>query len=135
MSTAYPITLSLREVGHDKPVIQAHQSSMASIAAESKATISVNNGVVDGVETIPKTHSLPGSRGSFSWLNWKRISEVLVLSCVIIAVWGPFLVPTILYAFPPLQVSYYPQLCIHLMINGSMIVPCLFMPGHDCSVG
>ena len=106
---------------------------MASIAAESISleAISVYNGVVDGVETIPKTltsHSLPGSRGSFSWLNWKRISEVLVLSCVIIAVWGPFLVPTILlYALPPLQVSYYPQPCIHLMVDGSMIVPYSFM--------
>ena len=86
---------------------------MASIAAESKATTSVDNGVAGGVETIPNTltsHSLLGSRGSLSsWLtlNWKRILEVVVLSCVIVAVWCPFLVPTIVYARPPLRVGYY----------------------------
>ena len=88
---------------------------MASTAAESKATSaipSVSNGVASGVETIPKiltSQSLVrrGSSSSASWLNWKRILEVVVLSCVIIAVWGLFSVPTIVYALPPLQVSYY----------------------------
>ena len=33
-----------------------------------------------------------------------RILEIVVLSCIIIADWGLFLVPTIVYALPPLQV-------------------------------
>ena len=31
--------------------------------------------------------------------------EVVVLSCIIIADWGLFLVPTIIYALPSLQVQ------------------------------
>ena len=45
------------------------------------------------------------SPSSVSWqLNQMRILEIVVLSCIIIADWGLFLVPTIVYALPPLQV-------------------------------
>ena len=88
---------------------------MASTTAESKATNSipsVSNGVASGIETIPKTPTSQSliRRGSSlaSQLIWKRILEVVVLSCVIIATWGLFSVPTIVYALPPgLQVSQY----------------------------
>ena len=36
---------------------------------------------------------------------WKRITEVVILSCVILVVWGLFAIPTVFYALPPLQVS------------------------------
>ena len=100
---------------------------MASTTAESKATgsiPSVSNGVASGVETIPKiltSQSLVrrGSSSSASWLNWKRILEVVVLSCVIIATWGLFLGPTIVYALLPLQVSYYSYSYLSLACHSS----------------
>ena len=88
---------------------------MASTTAESKATNSIpsaSNGVARGIETIPKTFASQsliriGSSSLASRLNWNRIVEVVVLSCVIVAAWVLFSVPTIVYALPPLQVSYY----------------------------
>ena len=45
------------------------------------------------------------ANGNSSWLNWRRILEAVLLSCIILIVWGLFSVPTILYVLPPLQVS------------------------------
>ena len=104
----YPITVQYRKwQASYKP------KAMASTTAESKATNSVSNGVASGIETISKTitsQSLVkrgGSSSASQLINWKRILEVVVLSCVIVAAWGLFSVPTIVYAVPPRQVSYY----------------------------
>ena len=39
------------------------------------------------------------------WLSRRRILEAVLLSCVILVIWGLFSVPTILYILRPLQVS------------------------------
>ena len=73
------------------------------------STPSISNGDTGGVETGPgsKTPSPPPLiKRSASWrLNRMRTLEVVVLSSIIIADWGLFLAPTIVYALPPLQVS------------------------------
>ena len=65
---------------------------------------SVNDGIADHervhVETtaaINITSQSLLSSSSSSWLSWKRIIEAVIMSCVIITVWGLFSVPTILY--------------------------------------
>ena len=85
---------------------------MASTTAEStNSEPSINNGVADGIGTVPKTltfESLASRNNSLSttWpLNWKKILETVSLSCVILGVWGIYSLPTIFYALPPLQVS------------------------------
>ena len=95
----------------DKPV------SANAMASESpNSTPSVSSRVASRVETSSgsKTPSpLPlVERSSPSWrLNQMRILEVIVLSCIIIADWGLFLVPTIVYALSPLQVNFILNNC------------------------
>ena len=93
-------------------------------ATNSTPSQSVSNGVASGEETGPgpNTH-LPQSlikRSSPSSASWQLcmwsdrtgILEVVILSCIIAVAWGLCLVPTIMYALPPLQVSYI--LCLYL---------------------
>lgn len=105
-------------ISADKPM----QAAMASTSTESpKATNStplrsVSNGVASGEETGPgpNTHSpqplikrsSPSSASWQLWSNRTRILEVVILSCIIAVAWGLCLVPTIVYALPPLQVGY-----------------------------
>lgn len=68
----------------------------------------VNNGVVNDCEEA-NTRTSESSRLTL-WIksksNWRRIVEAVILTSVILLVWGLFAIPTVFYALPPLQVRY-----------------------------
>ena len=63
------------------------------------------------VQAVPRTRTSQSlvsrsAASSTSWLTWKRSLEAVVLSCILLVVWGLFSVPTILYALSsPQQVN------------------------------
>ena len=65
----------------------------------------------DTASSSTRSSSSSSAAGPTSWRrinsrSWKRVLEVVVLSCVVLVVWGGFSVPTIVYAVSPLQVSH-----------------------------
>ena len=51
------------------------------------------------------------------WLSKRRILEAVLLSCVILVIWGLFSVPTILYILKPLPVSSIYEPLLHMKYN------------------
>lgn len=84
----------------------------------------VNNGVVNDCEeanTRTKSSESSSLRLTLyikSKSNWRRIIEAVILTGVILLVWGLFAIPTVFYALPPLQVRYW--ICIpHVKLHVS----------------
>ena len=82
---------------------------------EHKLSVTENGqGTAPTAETLNQTNR-PRQKNSSSstvvscWpcVHWKKTLEAVVLSCVILVVWGIFALPTIFYILPPLQVSIY----------------------------
>ena len=74
------------------------------ISADSNSA--VNNGV-DCEKANTRTSESSGLGASWIKSNWRRILEAVILTCVILIVWGLFAIPTVFYALPPLQVRHH----------------------------